>query len=211
VTPAALLWVPFAAPFLYLGFRSRPWRDVADVPRQQWLADLFTAILLVGLGILTLSFGFQAPLWLVRAVSYAWLVSLTVTGSAWVWQRWREPRADQVVANPEPRPFGATTAMVGWLFGMPIAAGALLTGALTFWNQVVAVPGARIPSADLPETLAPLLLVTAFLTAPGVWLVQAVRRRRWEERQRVHVNRLAGLDVPALSSRWQAVLRVLGL
>lgn len=211
MSPAVLTWGPFAALFLYLGFRTRPWRHGSDIPRPQWFADLFGALLLVGLGVLTLAFGLQVPLWIVWAVGYLWLAGLVAIGCARLWSRWREPRADQVVADHAPRPFGATISTVAWLLGMPVVAGLVLTGALVFWNQVVAVPGARIAWADLPATLAPLLLVTAFLTAPALWLVQAVRRRRWEERQRAHVHRLAGLDEAPTSTLLQAVLRVLGL
>ena len=115
------------------------------------------------------------------------------------------------MAPHAPRPVSALVAVLVWLFGLPAVVAAVLSLSLYLWHMIAPSAADPVSSAELASALAPPLLVATVMTAPLVWLAQAVRRRAWEERQRAHEHRLTGLDVPPVPSRWVTFRRVLGI
>lgn len=203
-------WVVFSLFLLLLGTSTRPWRTVKDVPRAQWTGDVAASILLTGLGVLSLLLGFSAPAWLARAFVYTWLAALGCVAAAWLWLRWSEIHGPQLVEHHAPRPFSAVGVALVWLLALPFGAGVVLTLSLFLWNRYVSTSTELVSPPDFVGTLAPPLMVATVLTAPIVWLTQAVRRRRWEDRQRAHLHRETGLEVPPVPDRWVTLRRVLG-
>lgn len=207
----ALLATVFGAFAIYLGTVTRPWRTVKDRPRVQWTIDTAGSLLLAGIGVLALLAAWGAALWLLRLFAYVWVLLLAAAATAWLSARWREAHAPQPVAPHAPRPLGALTAVFAWLFGLPAVVAVVLSLSLYLWHRVAPSAADPVSSADLAAALAPPLLVATVMTAPLVWLAQAVRRRGWEERQRAHEHRLTGLAVPPIPSRWVTFRRVLGI
>ena len=211
VVVGALFSTVFGAFLIYLGTVTKPWRTVKDRPRAQWTGDVAGSLLIAGIGVLALFVGWGAPLWLLRAFVCVWLLLLAGAAAAWLWAHWRESRAPQPVARHAPRPVSALGAVLAWLAGLPVVVAVAMTLSLYLWHRLLAPSAAQpVSSADLAAALAPPLLVATVVTAPFVWLAQAVRRQAWEERQRAHELRLTGLDVPPLPSRWSTIRRVLG-
>lgn len=207
---ATAFWVVFALFMLLLGTSTKPWRTVNDVPRAQWTGDVAASILLAGIGVLSLLVGFQAPAWLTLAFGYGWLAVLAFVAGAWLWLRWREAHAPQLVEHHAPRPFSAVGVALAWLVMLPFAAGLVLTLSLFLWNKYVSTASSLVTPPDFVMTIAPPLMVATVLTAPVARMTQAMRRRRWEDRQRAHVHRETGLKVPPVPGRWETLRHVLG-